>query len=152
MYEGHLRNERQTIKNSHYAAQSKLERAKEIFKKMVKPNSGISYPQVIYQAQEASELAFKAILDEIEINYKRTHNMSKLLQDHQTALPLKIRKILKPLEKDLSLLSKQRTTAKYNHVNVAPVINKPSYSKFDVQRAKYIAQKLIDLAQEFIKI
>lgn len=127
-----------------------MRRALASFDKIVS-SSQAPKSSIIHNAQTASELALKAILDELDISYRTTHRMHDIVDRHQEALPDEVRTELNRLKDGLKWLSGVRLTAKYEHTDIPAEISEPSYSEEDVNRARNTTQEMINLASELIR-
>lgn len=105
------------------------------------------YSDVIREAQEAVELALKAVLRQAGIEPPHVHDVSPVLRAHREHLAAPIRENLEELARISTWLRKERELSFYGDIDFIPTEN---YHREDAQKALEEARFIVGKAREAV--
>ena len=101
------------------------------------------------EAQEAVELALKAMLRQVGIEPPKWHDVGEILVEHQDRLPASVADHVDRLAAILAWLRKEREPSMYGDIDFSPTAR---YSSGDGQRAFADARFVIGMAERVIPV
>ncbi|QSR84368.1 HEPN domain-containing protein [Methylacidimicrobium sp. B4] len=105
------------------------------------------YSDVVREAQEAVELALKAVLRQAGIEPPHVHDVSRLLRAHRASLAGPIQEHLEELARISARLRKERELSFSGDIDFIPT---ESYSREDASQALREAVFVVDKAREAV--
>jgi len=105
------------------------------------------YPDVIREAQEAVELAQKAMLRQVGIDPPKWHDVGMIILENRDKFPVEIHRDLHEIAEVSRWLRKERELAFYGDIDFIP---SEEYTKEDAIKAIEGAKKVIDIARKVV--
>ncbi len=108
-----------------------------------------AYSDVVREAQEAVELALKAMLRQVGIEPPKWHDVGEILVEHQDRFPASVADHVDRLATVSAWLRKEREPSMYGDIDFIPT---ERYSSGDGQRAFEDARFVIGMAERVIPV
>ncbi len=107
------------------------------------------FSDVVREAQEAVELAQKAMLRQVGIDPPKWHDVGMIILENKDKFPEEIHKELYEISEISRWLRKERELAFYGDTDFIP---SEEYTKEDALRALRGAKKVIDIAKKVVPV
>ncbi len=107
------------------------------------------FSDVVREAQEAVELAQKAMLRQVGIDPPKWHDVGMIILENKDKFPEEIHKELYEISEISRWLRKERELAFYGDTDFIP---SEEYTKEDALRALRGAKKVIDIARKVVPV